>query len=338
MLNFCTLFDINFATQGITMYESLKRHCDDFHLYIFAFCDESYQLLKALDLDYVTVISLKEFEDEELLRVKPTRTIGEYCWTCSSSTVKYCLEKFNLDQCTYIDADLYFYSNPKVLLDEMGENSVLLTEHRYTPKYEQTETSGKYCVQFISFKNDQRGLKALNWWRNACIDWCYERLEDGKFGDQKYLDDWTQRFEGVHVLEHLGGGVAPWNVHQYEIFVENDKMKLKETVTQKAFDVVFFHFHCIKISNSGHVDAERYNFYKIGRKKQGLIHKPYIQELIRTSKKLNKINKNILIVKKPKFKIDLKTWLKKIKQFIIQGKLGKDGYLKIFGCYIIKLK
>ncbi len=299
MLNFCTLFDINFATQGIVMYESLKANCDDFHLYIFAFCDECYELLNKLNLEYATIISLNEFEDEELLKIKPTRTLGEYCWTCSSSTIKYCLEKFNLDQCTYIDSDLYFYSNPKVLLDEMNQDSVLITEHRFTPQYDQTEASGKYCVQFISFKNDKKGLSVLNWWQNACLDWCFARVEDGKFGDQKYLDDWTQRFEGVHVLEHLGGGVAPWNVHQYDVSGKNKKIYLNEIITSKKAEFVFYHFHAIKIEKTGKIDIPRYCFYKIGSKKQRLIYVPYIKELIKISKKLHKIDKNIPIVKKP---------------------------------------
>ena len=186
MINFCTLFDINFISQGLSMYESLKEHCkNDFTLYIFAFCDESYNLLKELNLDNVKVISLSELEEgiPALLTVKNNRTKGEYCWTCGSASIKYCIEQFNLDQCTYLDADIYFYSDPKVLLDEMGDKSVLITEHRYTPKYDQTNTSGKYCVQFVSFKNDEKGMRVLNWWVDRCIEWCYARCEDGKFGD-----------------------------------------------------------------------------------------------------------------------------------------------------------
>ncbi len=35
--------------------------------------------------------------------------------------------------------------------------SVLITDHRYTPIYDQSLKSGRYCVQFITFKNDKIG-------------------------------------------------------------------------------------------------------------------------------------------------------------------------------------
>jgi hypothetical protein len=205
------------------MYKSLRNHCDDFHLYIFAFDDKCFNLLSKQKLPNVSVIPLNEFEDPDLLMVKPTRTPTEYCWTCTPSTILYCIEKYHLKLCTYIDADLYFYSDPKVLIDEMGDKSVLITKHRYTPEYDQTNTSGKYCVQFISFKADQNGFEVLKWWRNACLNWCYNHYDDGKFGDQKYLDDWTTRFTGIHELKHLGGGVAPWNMQQYT-FIKQKKL------------------------------------------------------------------------------------------------------------------
>ena len=245
-LNFCTLFNSYYLTRGLAMYQSLLKHNTDFHLYIFAFDTASYEYLHAKMLKNVTVISLSEFEDEELLKIKPTRTAGEYCWTCTPSTIYYCIEKYKLENCTYIDADLLFYSNPEVLVEEMGENSVLITDHRYTPEYDQTATSGKYCVQFVTFKNDERGLIVLKWWREACIEWCYNRMEPGKFGDQKYLDDWTTRFEGVHELQHLGGGVAPWNVQQYRIKSLKGKLFVKEIKTGNHYNLIFFHFHGVR--------------------------------------------------------------------------------------------
>ena len=217
MTNFCTLFNRNYLTRGLAMYESLRKHCESFHLYVFAFDDSSHEILSQLELPSMTVISLLDFEDEELLSIKADREVGEYCWTCTPSTILYAIERYNLLSCTYLEADLYFWNSPELLLNELGKKSVLITQHRFSPEYDQALTSGKYCVQFMTFKNNEEGMTALRWWRKKCIKWCYARLEDGKFGDQKYLDDWLIRFNGVHELQHLGGGLAPWNIQKYQI-------------------------------------------------------------------------------------------------------------------------
>jgi hypothetical protein len=274
MYNYCTLFDSNYLTRGLAMYESLKKQSDKFHLYIFAFDDRSNELLRKLNLEFVTVVSLKEFEDEELLALKDSRSAGEYCWTCTPSIIKYSIEKYNLESCTYLDADLYFFSNPAILIEEMGEESVLITEHRYTPEYDYSATSGIYCVQFMTFKNDKNGMKVLNWWRDACNKWCYARFEDGKFGDQKYLDDWTTRFEGVHELQHLGGGVAPWNIQQYDI----DNLE---------FELVFYHFHNFKFLPDDKVDL---GIYRFGKNDIKIFYKPYIKHLQKIAQELKKFD------------------------------------------------
>jgi hypothetical protein len=270
MYNYCTLFDSNYLTRGLAMYESLKKHSDSFHLYIFAFDDRSNELLRRLNLEFVTVVSLQEFEDESLLAIKDSRSAGEYCWTCTPSIIKYSIEQYGLDSCTYLDADLYFFANPAVLIEEMGEKSVLITEHGYTPEYDQSATSGIYCVQFMTFKNDTNGMNVLNWWRESCNAWCYARFEDGKFGDQKYLDDWTTRFDGVHVLQHLGGGVAPWNIQQY---------KLEE----KPFELVFYHFHNFKFLNGGKIDL---GIYKLKKSNLKFLYTPYVKHLFSIMKHL----------------------------------------------------
>ena len=77
MLYFCTLYHSNYAAKGLTMYRSLKKVCPEFRLFVFAFDDELAVLLKKMALPEVTVITLAEFEDSDLLRVKPTRSVAE---------------------------------------------------------------------------------------------------------------------------------------------------------------------------------------------------------------------------------------------------------------------
>jgi hypothetical protein len=241
-----------------------------------------------MDLNNVTVIKLDEFEDYDLLNVKPSRSNVEYCWTCTPSIILYSIKKFNLSHCTYLDADLYFYSSPYGLVQELGDRSVLITEHRYTPKYDQTKVSGIYCVQFVTFKNDDIGLKILKWWRDACLNWCYMISENGKFGDQKYLDDWPERFEEIHVLQNLGGGVAPWNVQQYNLYKLNNIIYIKDNLTLKTEKLVFYHFHGVKFFKNGYVDIN--SGYFIPDSVKDLLYKGYIKKLNKVKNEISKID------------------------------------------------
>lgn len=269
MINFCTLFDSNYLTRGLAMYRSLVATCPDFHLYVYAFDDLSRDILLQMALPQLTVISLEDFETASLLAVKPTRSRGEYCWTCTSHTIADCLKRFNLPEVTYLDSDLYFFADPSILLKEfkLSGASILLTEHRYTPAYERSKTAGIYCVQFITFKADEQGMAALEWWQQRCIEWCFAREEDGKFGDQKYLDDWTTRFHGVHVLQYLGWA-APWNIQLYGV---------KETcggLLINGTPLVFYHFHDYKFYEDG---GHYLGNYPLGNQVVDLIYRKYVK-------------------------------------------------------------
>lgn len=284
MLNFCTLFDSNYLHFGLSLHDSLQRNCKNFHLYIFAFDKKCEDFLKELSLKNVTIISLKEFEDEKLLAIKSTRTKGEYCWTSTASTILYVLKNFQVESCTYLDSDIYFFSDPSCLIEEMNDKSVLITEHRYPEENDQSEMSGKYCVQFMTFKNNQKALEVLNWWRDACINWCYNRHEDGKFGDQKYLDDWMTRFDCVHELQNIGGGVAPWNFARYEFFSRGKKTFLIERNTQKKSEMIFYHFHGLKLIDSSSVQLT-FNEYEVSKSCLKNIYKPYLKVMESTTSK-----------------------------------------------------
>jgi hypothetical protein len=276
---FCTLFNQYYLTRGLALYQSLTKSCPDFKLYVFAFDDVTFHYIKNLNKPNLIAISLSEFEDEELTKVKPTRSFAEYCWTSTSSTLLWVLNNTDADACTYIDADMYFYHNPKILLDEMApDESVLITSHNYTPRYDQSALSGKYCVQFMHFKKDANGLKVLQWWRDRCLEWCFNRHEDGKFGDQKYLDNWPTMFQGVHDLQHKGL-LAPWNIQQFEIQANSENF-IDEIATKKSFPIIFFHFHGVKYySNKKFIYAPRsYQLSKDFRKKY---YEPYCKTLLK---------------------------------------------------------
>jgi hypothetical protein len=289
MINFVTLFDKNYFSRGMALYASLARHCDNFILFILAMDSETENALAKNKFDNIVIISLDEIESyyPELLEIKKGRTTAEYCWTLTSHSIQYAIKRYDLVSCTYIDADVFFFNDPTVLLNELGDNSVIITEHNYTPEYDQTKTSGKYCVQFMCFKNDSNGLHVLEWWRQRCADWCYARSEDGKFGDQKYLDDWISRFNCVYVPTHIGCGIAPWNIQLYDVKMEYNKIIIEDKTTKESGKLLFFHFHGLK---KGRITSKKV-FWHVGQycisdDAINMIYKPYILHLEDIEKRL----------------------------------------------------
>ena len=273
------------------MYESLKTQTKSFHLYIFAFDDLTFEILSDLKLDSVTVVSLKEFETQELLEVKKNRSVAEYCWTCTPSSISHVLNNYDIPHCTYIDADLYFYSDPSVLITELMESgkSVLITEHRFSflPKLYEEKRGGRFCVQFITFIREENSMQVLEKWRGQCIDWCYSRYEDGKFGDQKYLEEWPLIYSNIHILEHQGGGIAPWNLTQYSFKKEDDSFNGTLLKDRSEFKVVFFHFQYVKFMENDLCDI---GWYCTSSEVRRLFYEPYLQKVIEIQKGIMKLN------------------------------------------------
>ena len=195
--------------------------------------------LKKLALSNVTIVPLCNVETPELLAVKDNRSSGEYCWTLTPFTFQMV---FDLDatvqRVTYLDADLFFFDSPNVLLEELtkAEKHVLITEHGYDPKYDQSSESGKFCVQFVTFNRSSEAFRVMSKWQNQCLEWCFNRHENGRFGDQKYLDTWPSEFsEIVHIFQAPEKALAPWNVD----FHTNN--------IAKEFSPTFYHFHGLRI-------------------------------------------------------------------------------------------
>lgn len=325
MHNYCTLFDSFYLSRGLVMYQSLVKNCKKFHIYIFAFDDLCYEILKKENLTNTTIISLKEFENKELLEVKPGRNKAEYCWTSTPSTIQYVLDNFNVPFCTYIDADLYFYNNPEVLENEMSDTeSVLITEHRYSwlAKLYEEKRAGKFCVQYITFKNNNSGREVLDNWSKQCIDWCYNRYEDGKFGDQKYLDEWPGKYKGIHILKNHGGGLAPWNVQQYR-FNKKDFYFIHKK-TQKKYNLIFFHFHFVRFYEDNTIDIGWHNIPGILKQK---LYVPYIKEILKYEDYLSTNYANYQTVKLKTSSKTIKDLIKKVLKFAFKINIIKQDRL-----------
>jgi hypothetical protein len=266
MEHFCTLFDLGFLPQGLALHASLRRHCPESVLWVLCMDDGAEHALRALALPGLEVLTLAEVETEALLAVKPGRSRGEYCWTLTSSLLLHLLEsRPQLERVTYLDADLWFLSSPMRLLGilDASKAHVLLTPHDYDPEHDQSVQSGRYCVQFVPVRNTPEGLRILRWWRDRCVEWCFSRQEPGRFGDQKYLDEWIPLFgETAIELPDPGLTLAPWNLRHN---------------AHRVHDAVLFHFHNLRIHQGW--KACLWRNYHIEPSAEDALYAPYLEDL-----------------------------------------------------------
>lgn len=248
----CTLYNSLYLDKGLVLYDSLKKVSKDFILYVLCMDDKCYEVLSDIGNVNLIPIKLSDFEDEDMLKAKSNRTIAEYCWTCTSALIKYIFATFKHNICTYIDADMYFYNDPQILINEMLGNgkSVMMIPHRFPPQQVSLALKvGTYCVEFNVFKNNADGNKVLEHWHKKCLE-CCSNIGDGiHWGDQKYMDEWPTLFpDYVHVCEHPGAGIAPWNIELYNNY-DGEQQTVYYKQDKTRCDIVFYHFQSVAYVN-----------------------------------------------------------------------------------------
>jgi len=271
---YCTYFDKGFLLKGLALHASLIRHNPKAELWILALDKYTENILNKMNLKGVTVVPLRDFEDKQLLAVKASRHPVEYYWTCTPSWVLYIMKKRpDAKHVIYLDGDLYFYSNPDKGVLEIGDKSLLVVEHRFPKGREgMAKTSGVFNVAFNVFKNDETGITCLKRWRNQCLDWCYWKPEDGKLGDQMYLNEWPKLYgKNLVISENVGVDAAPWNISQYKITDKDSNVYINRD------QLVCYHFHQFQILGPDHFN--RVLGYTLSKEAIKHIYEPYEEEL-----------------------------------------------------------
>lgn len=212
--HYITLFDQTFLPQGLCLYYSLVQHGGDFQLWVLAMDQACLNSLEALNLPRLRILDLSRLETPALLSIKAERTRAEYCWTLTPSTFRFVWDSdSSIQRVTYVDADFFFFKSPRPIFKdfEASGKAVLITDHHYAPDYDQAAACGQYCVQFLAVERE-RGEPIRQWWEERCLEWCHNRLEDGRFGDQKYLESFPLLFgDAVHIMPFPAAFQAPWN-------------------------------------------------------------------------------------------------------------------------------
>lgn len=262
---FATLSDQGYLAKLLAMHESLSRHSNEpFTLNVLAMDQETFALLYDMQLSNVELIPLTGFERAlNLDPIRKSRSYKEFCWTCASSLMEYLMPWVDAEGVTYLDADLFFFSDPRIIFAEIGSRSIAITPHNFPPARCDMERNGIYNVGWVTARNTTAGKACISRWAAQCREWCYDRVEEHHAcGDQKYLDTWPTDYPGeVCAISNIGVNVAPWNVSQWSV---------THGPCVNLTPIVFYHMH--EFTGPDHL-----TYYKLRAEDRALIYAPYVE-------------------------------------------------------------
>lgn len=267
MRDYVSLTDRNYLPKLVAMHGSLLKHSsEEFRLHVLCLDDATFYLLYELQLENVERIYYPEFErGMHLAPIKASRTYQEFCWSCSSQACEWVMP-WTEDGICYVDADVFFYSDPKVIFDEVGEKSIGVVPHRFNAKdHARLAKNGLFNVGIMVFRQTDAGRKCLTKWADNVRGWCQNAHEGGKFADQAYLDHFELDYPGeVRVIENLGVNLGPWSIGNFAITERSGQVHVNEDA------LCAFHFHEYR-------DPQHLTGWPLRPEDKRLVYAPYIE-------------------------------------------------------------
>lgn len=283
---FCTYCDQGYAARLLCLHASLREQGEPFRLFVLCFDAKMEEVIAAVGAGSLVALPLAEVlaADPEYGATRGTRSRVEFYFTATPVLVRHCFAREPGAECmTYLDADLFFFAPPSAVLAEQGTASVGIVPHRFTWRSRRSRVHGTYNVAWVSFRRDADGLACLAWWRERCLEWCYDRVEDGRFADQGYLDEFPQRFGGVRALDHPGANAAPWNLEPAALTEKNGQPWLH------GRPVLFYHFQGIREVSPGWFDPGlRHYHLPLTAGIRDALYLPYLRRLAATQARLRR--------------------------------------------------
>ena len=281
---YCSTFDSNYLARAIVLYDSIINKNQNA---LFAFCcidDESACLLQALALPRSIVVPIQIYAPKELLALKSIRPYGEFCWTLKPVAQRYLLDIFPYSEWViYVDADMMCFGNPDFCLPSINYH-YSITPHRFHKDHAMFEDAvGKYNAGYVAARNSLNGKAIIDYWMEKCIESCSANPSENIYGDQKYLNQFSNQVDGIYICDARGVNAAPWNIMNYQLIIYKNKVQID------GDQLLLYHFQGFRVFENG-IASLYTGKWIIPNNIIINIYTPYIEALMLAYKKIKTVD------------------------------------------------
>lgn len=250
-------------------------------IYILCFDDYSFKhIRRKFKNKRVIPLELSDIEkfDKKLKENIISRSLIDKIVTSRPVFLKYLFLRFKLNHVFLLDSDIFFFSKAERLLKIVQKASVAYCDHCYSRQQKLlNKLYGRFNGGFIYIKKDINGKNFLKQWSILCKKWCTFEPHNGKFSDQKYLENLRSKIKNLKIISQPGINLAPWNLENKKIYTINKKIFVNEE------ELIFFHFHGIRaISRKIYLLGLSNYLFKINNDVKEIIFKKYLTLLSKT--------------------------------------------------------
>ena len=256
-----TSISFSYLNRARVLGASLRRHHPDWKLWLcitdkeppgfrFEASREPFDILL-----YASDLGIDEFE-KWLFK----HNVVEACTAVKGIFLQRMLDS-GAEKVVYLDPDIAVFGSLQPIVDWLDNSSVLLTPHQLHPESEtQAIVDNEICslnhgifnLGFVAVRNDGPGRQFTAWWRDRCMQYCFDQKENGIFVDQKWCDLAPALFDGVRIIRDPGYNVASWNLSHRIIAMGEDGY----IVVNSKYPLRFYHF--TKLGPIGDTMTRRY--------------------------------------------------------------------------------
>lgn len=270
-----TICSNNYLSQASVLIESFKKFHPDFY---FALC-----LVDTLspEVDYSTIGADEILPIADLTQYKIQNLFDKYNIVELNTSVKpfvfkYYIDKFkNAKVLYYLDPDLKFFTDIDHVTRQLQTASIALTPHIMEPiprdgkvlNDQEFLNYGLYNLGFLGLNPHHQDTPALlDWWGDRTFHLGYDRVAQGLFVDQLWMNLAPLFYQNVVILTDPGLNMGPWNLHErkVEIIESNGRVLLTSGDLLK-----FYHFSSFRFKVPEYLaHSDRYTMDEVGLLKQ----------------------------------------------------------------------
>lgn len=270
---YCTVFDGGYLACALALRQSLLETSPHARAALVCTDPVALETLRAMQLPRTIVVPYEAIATEELDRMRGERNRGEFSWTLKPYALLHLAREFpDAAWLVYVDADMMFFGDPDLALP-VGDQHYLLTPHRFHPSFAQyARTAGLHNAGYVAMRGTPEGARAIEWWRDRCLESCSAVPTADTYADQLYLDRLPELFPYGEASAHPGLNAAPWNIENYAVSGEDGEVRLD------GVPLLLYHFQSLRVLNSWLIDLYAGD-RRLSLPVRDLVYQPYLARL-----------------------------------------------------------